>query len=120
MWNSFDHVDLKRASLGDAKCQGWRGPRRLSARLPCAAGQWLAAQQFAELHPSTGDFVISMPEQNWVLKSIGAMEKEAGGRSWRWEKAGTSRRSAMIPTRGFPISMTPDSTGWLRSTHDPG
>ena len=41
VWNSFDHVDLKRKALADAaKCRvrAWRGARRYSSR-----GQWLAA-----------------------------------------------------------------------------
>ena len=56
VWNSFDHVDLKRASLANSKCKGGPGTGRLRAGIPGRRGEWLAAQQLVELHSRHGRF----------------------------------------------------------------
>ena len=54
LWNSFDHVDLKRASLDNAKCkEGAGGGGCPPIFLAPFANGW-TAQQFAELHTFDG------------------------------------------------------------------
>ncbi len=108
VWNSFDHFDLKRASLGDEKCQGGAG------RGGCAP-IFLAAQANGWLHsntlnyiPSTGDFLISMPEQNWVLKIDWRNGKGTGKILWRLGEGGDF------------TAKSDDPDPWFSFQHDPG
>ena len=43
VWNSFDHMDLKRVSIGNAKCRSGAGVGRLPSDIPRYDGEWLAA-----------------------------------------------------------------------------
>ena len=43
VWNSFDHMDLKRASIGNAKCRGGSGGGGCPPVFLAADGERLAA-----------------------------------------------------------------------------
>ena len=108
VWNSFDHVDLKRASLGDEKCRGGVGgggcpPIFLAPQ----ANGWLHSNSLNYI-PATGDFVVSMPEQNWVLKIDWRDGKGSGKVLWRLGEGGDFKA----------ISDDPDP--WFSYQHDAG
>jgi arylsulfate sulfotransferase len=108
MWNGFDHLDVNRASLGNSKCQ--EGPGRGG----CAA-VFLASQANGWTHsnalnyiPSSGDFLISMPEQSWVLKIDYKNGKGSGKVIWRLGKDGD-----------FTVKSD-DPYPWFSYQHDAG
>ena len=108
VWNAFDHFDIKRASLRDEKCKGGPGgggcpPVFLAAE----ANGWLHSNSLNYI-PSTGDFLISMPEQNWVLKIDWKNGKGTGKIAWRLGEGGDFKA----------ISDDPDP--WFSFQHDAG
>lgn len=108
IWNSFEHMDLKRASIGDAKCAA--GPGRggcAAVFLADSANGWLHSNSLNYV-PSDGSIVISMPEQNWVLKFDYENGKGSGKIIWRLGKDGD-----------FKVKTT-DPEPWFSYQHDPG
>ena len=108
VWNSFDHVDLKRASRANSKCKGGPGsggcpPIFLAAE----ANGWLHSNSLNYI-PATGDFLISMPEQNWVLKIDWRNGKGSGKILWR------------LGEDGDFTAKTQDPHPWFSFQHDPG
>ncbi|MFN7998591.1 MAG: aryl-sulfate sulfotransferase [Bryobacteraceae bacterium] len=108
VWNSFDHVDLKRASLEDAKCKEGPGaggcpPIFLAAQ----ANGWLHSNSLNYI-PSTGDFLVSMPEQDWVLKIDWRNGKGSGKVLWRLGEGGDF------------AAKTSDPRPWFSYQHDAG
>lgn len=108
VWNSFDHMDLKRTSVGNAKCRGGAGgggcpPIFLAA----TANGWLHSNSLNYI-PASGDFLISMPEQNWVLKIDWRDGKGTGKILWRLGEDGEFK------------AITTDAHPWFSFQHDPG
>ena len=67
-WNSFDHLDTKRAALGDEKCRGTIGGGGCApVFLAPAANDWLHGNALSYSRRD-GDLLLSMPEQDWVIK----------------------------------------------------
>ena len=82
-WNSFDHMDIGRASLGSAKCQGGPGSDGCTpVFLASAANGWLHCNDLNYI-PGSGDFLISIPEQDWVVKIDYRDGKGTGKVLWR-------------------------------------
>jgi hypothetical protein len=67
-WNAFDHMDVKRASMGAEKCKEGAGDDGCTAVFlaPFANG-WLHSNSLDYI-PASGDFIMSIPEQDWVVK----------------------------------------------------
>jgi hypothetical protein len=87
-WNAFDHLDLKRASLGDEKCKEGPGDDGCTAVfLAATANGWLHTNTIEHV-PDTGDFILSMPEQDWLLKIDWKDGKGSGKVLWRLGKDG--------------------------------
>jgi hypothetical protein len=83
VWNSFDHMDLKRASNGDEKCKvGSGGGGCTPVFLADQANGWLHSNSLHYVHGS-GDVLISMPEQDWVIKIDYKDGKGSGKILWR-------------------------------------
>jgi hypothetical protein len=99
VWNSFDHQDLNRKSLNDAKCHTGEGgcPAILLAD---DANGWLHSNSLNYI-PSTGDFLISQPEQNWVLKIDWKDGKGSGKVLWRLGKDGDFKAESKDPNPWF-------------------
>lgn len=67
-WNSFDHLDVKRASLGNEKCKAGAGDDGCTpVFLAPQANGWLHSNAL-NYDPRNGDFLISIPEQDWIIK----------------------------------------------------
>jgi arylsulfate sulfotransferase len=108
VWNSFDHVDLKRASLQDAKCKEGPGSGGCPpVFLAPQANGWLHSNSLNYI-PSTGDFLISMPEQDWVLKIDWRDGKGTGKVLWRLGEGGDF------------TAKTDDPSPWFSFQHDAG
>ncbi len=67
-WNSFDHLDVKRASLGHEKCKAGPGDDGCTpVFLAPQANGWLHSNAI-DYDARSGDILISIPEQDWVIK----------------------------------------------------
>jgi arylsulfate sulfotransferase len=108
MWNMFDHMDIKRASLYDATCNIGPGSGGCPAIfLAEKANGWTHSNSLNYIS-STGDFLISMPEQDWVLKIDWHDGKGTGKILWRLGKDGD------FTAKGD------DPSPWFSFQHDPG
>jgi hypothetical protein len=88
VWNSFDHMDLKRSAIGDEKCRfGPGGGGCTPVFLAEQANGWLHSNSLHYVHGS-GDVLISMPEQDWVIKIDYKDGKGSGKILWRLGKDG--------------------------------
>jgi arylsulfate sulfotransferase len=99
VWNGFDHLDLNRKSLNDAKCHTGEGgcPAILLAD---EANGWTHTNSVAYI-PSSGDLLISQPEQNWVLKIDWKDGKGSGKVLWRLGKDGDFKVDSKDPNPWF-------------------
>src|SRR5581483_1191845 len=108
MWNGFDHLDIKRASLEDAKCKEGAGSGGCPAIfLAAQANGWTHSNSLNYI-PSSGDFLISMPEQNWVLKIDWKDGKGTGNILWRLGENGDFK------------AIADDPQPWFSYQHDAG
>ena len=108
VWNSFDHLDLKRASLGGAHCiQGEGVGGCPPVFLAKQANGWLHSNAVSYM-PEDGDFVVSIPEQDWVVKVDYENGKGSGKVLWRLGKDGD-----------FKTNST-DADPWFSFQHDAG
>ena len=83
VWNSFDHMDVTRKSLGDEKCKLGPGSDGCpSIFLASTANGWLHSNSLSYIHGS-GDLLISIPEQDWVVKIDYKDGKGTGKVLWR-------------------------------------
>ena len=108
VWNSFDHMDLKRASRGDAKCKIGSGSGGCTAIfLADPANGWLHSNSLNYV-ASDGSLLISMPEQNWVLKVDYQNGKGSGKVIWR------------LGEEGDFTAKSADPEPWFSFQHDAG
>jgi arylsulfate sulfotransferase len=108
VWNSFDHMDVTRKSLGDEKCQGGPGSDGCPAVfLASAANGWLHSNSLNYI-PGSGDFLISIPEQDWVVKIDYKDGKGTGKVLWRLGLGGDFKAKSDDP---YP---------WFSYQHDVG
>ncbi len=108
VWNSFDHMDLKRASLGGEKCKGGPGDDGCTpVFLADAANGWLHSNSLF-YSPVTHDLLMSIPEQDWIVRVDYKDGKGSGKVLWRLGEGGD-----------FTTSST-DSYPWFSYQHDAG
>jgi arylsulfate sulfotransferase len=108
VWNSFDHLDLKRASLGGEHCMEGEGrggcPPVFLAK---QANGWLHSNAVSYM-PKDGNFLLSIPEQDWVVKVNYENGKGSGNVLWRLGKDGDFKTNSK------------DRYPWFSYQHDPG
>lgn len=108
MWNNFDHLDIKRASLENSKCKEGPGNGGCpSIFLAAQANGWTHSNAINYI-PSTGDFLVSMPEQNWVIKVDYKNGKGSGKILWR------------LGNEGDFTAKSDDPHPWFSYQHDAG
>lgn len=108
VWNSFDHLDVTRASVYGATCKLGPGSGGCpSIFLADKANGWTHSNSLNYI-PATGDFLISMPEQDWVLKVDWRDGKGSGKILWRLGKDGDF------------TAKTDDPSPWFSYQHDAG
>ena len=106
-WNSFDHMDVKRASLGNEKCKIGAGNDGCTAIfLAPEANGWLHSNSLNYLRG--GDIILSIPEQDWVIKIDYKDGKGTGKILWRLGKDGD-----------FTVKSD-DPYPWFSYQHDAG
>jgi len=106
VWNAFDHLDISRKALGDEKC------RVTSGDLACApvylgdvANDWLHANAVS-YSQKDGNLLVSLPEQDWVIKVDYQDGKGSGKVLWRLGEGGDLK------------SDTNDKLAWFSYQHD--
>jgi hypothetical protein len=106
LWNAFDNLDVSRKALGDEKCGGKHGG------LPCApvylgesANDWLHANAVSYC-PRDGNLLLSLPEQDWVIKIDYQDGKGSGKVLWKLGEGGDLK------------SDITDKTKWFSYQHD--
>jgi arylsulfate sulfotransferase len=106
VWNEFDHLDIRRASVFEATCKTGQGgcPPVLLAE---KANGWTHSNSLNYI-PSTGDFLVSIPEQDWVVKVDWKDGKGSGKVLWRLGKNGD-----------FKVKSD-DPNPWFSYAHDVG
>jgi hypothetical protein len=106
VWNSFDHIDLKRASISDEKCKFGPGSDGCaSVFLADQANGWLHSNSLDYVKGS-GDLLVSIPEQDWVIKIDYKDGKGSGKVLWRLGLDGD-----------FTVKST-DPDPWFSYQHD--
>jgi len=107
-WNSFDHMDVKRASLGNEKCKGGPGDDGCTpVFLASEANGWLHSNAL-NYDPRSGDLLVSIPEQDWVVKLDYKNGKGSGKVLWRLGLGGDFTAKSSDP---YP---------WFSYQHDVG
>jgi hypothetical protein len=106
VWNEFDHLDIERKSFKDAKCKTGQGGCPPVLLAPEANG-WTHSNSLQYI-PSTGDFLVSVPEQDWVVKVDWKNGKGSGKILWRLGKGGD-----------FNVESS-DPNPWFSYAHDVG
>jgi arylsulfate sulfotransferase len=108
MWNNFDRLDVNRASRDDSKCKEGPGSGGCpSIFLAAQANGWTHSNALNYI-PSTGDFLVSMPEQNWVIKVDYKNGKGSGKILWR------------LGEEGDFTAKSDDPAPWFSYQHDAG
>ncbi len=99
IWNSFDHLDINRKSYKDATCKTGGGgcpPVLLAAE----AHGWLHSNSLNYI-PSSGDLLISIPEQEWIVKVDWKDGKGSGKILWRLGNGGDFKVESKDPGPWF-------------------
>jgi len=108
IWNSFEHLDLKRAALGEEKCNGPVGGGGCSPIfLTPTANDWLHANALSYSRPD-GNLTLSMPEQDWVIKIDYNNGQGAVKILWRLGEGGDLK------------TQSKDAYPWFSYQHDAG
>ncbi|MEO8129319.1 MAG: aryl-sulfate sulfotransferase [Bryobacteraceae bacterium] len=107
-WNSFDHLDVSRAALGEEKCNGPVGGGGCSAVfLAPVANDWLHGNALSYSRPD-GNLTLSLPEQDWVIKIDYQNGNGTGKVLWKLGEGGDLKLES---TEKFP---------WFSYQHDAG
>jgi hypothetical protein len=107
-WNAFDHMDIKRASLGDEKCPAGPGADGCTpVFLSTTANGWLHSNALY-YDKRSGDVLVSIPEQDWVIKVDYKDGKGTGKILWRLGEGGDFTAKSSDP---YP---------WFSYQHDVG
>ena len=101
VWNSFDHLDLKRKAKGDSHCRGTNGNMACAPiNLTPVANDWLHGNAVSYTRED-GNLTLSMPEQDWVIKIDYARGKGSGKVLWRLGDEGDFKAESSDPKPWF-------------------
>jgi arylsulfate sulfotransferase len=101
VWNSFDHMDLKRKSKEDGKCRGTVGNLACAALfLTPVANDWLHGNAVSYTRED-GNLTLSFPEQDWVIKIDYANGNGSGKVLWRLGDEGDFKVESSDPKPWF-------------------
>lgn len=108
MWNNFDHLDVNRPSRYDSKCKEGPGTGGCAAVFLAAQANGWTHSNAINYIPSSGDFLVSMPDQNWVIKVDYKNGKGSGKILWR------------LGEEGDFTAKSDDPHPWFSYQHDVG
>jgi hypothetical protein len=107
-WNSFDHLDVNRASLGGEKCPGGPGEDGCTpVFLADESNGWLHSNALF-YDARSRNVLVSIPEQDWVIKVDYNDGKGSGKILWRLGQGGDF------------TAKSNDSYPWFSYQHDVG
>lgn len=105
VWNSFDHLDVARPpTLGETCVQGQAGCSGIPAGI--VAQDWTHSNAI-EYSPDDGNLLVSMRNQDWILKVDYEDGRGSGAVLWR-----------LGPEGDFSIDSG-DAYPWASHAHDP-
>lgn len=112
-WNSFDYMDVKRPGLGKGICKGGPGDDGCPpVFLADKASEWLHSNSLFYV-PQTGDLIVSIPEQDWVIKIDYRDGKGSGKVIWKLGEGGDFKAKSTDPSPWFSyqhdVGFNPDS-----------
>ncbi len=99
VWKEYEHLDINRKSVFDAKCHTGGGGCPPVLLAPEANG-WTHSNSLNYI-PSSGDFLVSIPEQDWIAKVDWKNGKGSGKILWRLGKGGDFRVESKDPNPWF-------------------
>jgi hypothetical protein len=106
VWNAFDHLEISRKALGDEKCRGTSGGLACApVYLSDVANDWLHANSVS-YSKKDGNLLVSLPEQDWVIKVDYQDGKGSGKVLWRLGEGGDLK------------SDSNDKLTWFSYQHD--
>lgn len=106
VWSAFDHLDISRKALGDEKCRGTSGGLACApVYLSDVANDWLHGNAVS-YSQKDGNLLLSLPEQDWVIKVDYQDGKGSGKVLWRLGEGGDLK------------SDTNDKLAWFSYQHD--
>ena len=108
LWNNFDHLDVNRPSRYDSKCKEGPGAGGCAAIFLAAEANGWTHSNAINYIPSSGDFLVSMPDQNWVIKVDYKNGKGSGKVLWRLGEEGDFK------------AKSDDPHPWFSYQHDAG
>ena len=101
VWNAFDHMDINRASISAEKCKQGEGDDGCTpVFLAKEANGWLHSNSLNYI-PGEGNFLVSIPEQNWVVKVDYRDGKGSGKILWRLGEGGDFQAKSSDPSPWF-------------------
>jgi arylsulfate sulfotransferase len=101
MWNNFDHLDVSRASRYNSKCKEGPGTGGCASIFLAAQANGWTHSNAVNYIPSSGDFLVSMPDQNWVIKVDYKNGKGSGKSLWHLGEDGDFKAKADDPQPWF-------------------
>lgn len=99
IWKEYEHLDITRKSVFDAKCHTGGGGCPPVLLAPEANG-WTHSNSLNYI-ASTGDFLVSIPEQDWIVKVDWKNGKGSGKILWRLGKGGDFKVDSKDPDPWF-------------------
>jgi hypothetical protein len=108
MWNNFDRLDVNRASRYDSKCKEGPGAGGCASVFLAAEANGWTHSNAVNYIASSGDFLVSMPDQNWVIKVDYKNGKGNGKILWR------------LGEEGDFTAKSDDPHPWFSYQHDAG
>ena len=108
VWNAFDRLDVTRAGISNEKCGAGAGNGGCApVFLSGSANGWLHANSINYI-AAEGNFLLSLPEQNWVIKVDWRDGKGTGKVLWRLGEGGSF------------TAKSDDPAPWFSYQHDVG
>lgn len=102
-WSAYDHLNIQRAAVLGERCTGQSGCPPLT--LAATANDWLHSNSLYYV-PATGDIILSVRHQDWIVKIDYAYGTGTGNVLWRMGAGGD-----------FTIQSS-DPYPWFSHQHD--
>jgi hypothetical protein len=99
IWKEYEQLDITRKSVFNATCKTGGGGCPPVLLAPEAYG-WTHSNSLNYI-PSTGDFLVSIPEQDWIAKVDWKDGKGSGKILWRLGKGGDFKVESKDPNPWF-------------------
>jgi len=99
VWKEYEYLDINRKSMSNATCKTGGGGCPPVLLAPEANG-WTHSNSLNYI-PSSGDFLVSIPEQDWIVKVDWKNGKGSGKILWRLGRGGDFKVESKDPGPWF-------------------